>query len=127
MVLIVGKVYANRCGHCRALEPVWEKLTSSVNNGHIQFVSFEESESVKQARFEKSHGITLSVDGYPTIFKVSGRNVEYYSGQRTLEDMMKWVTTAPQIPLKKHKGKVSRRTGGRRRTGRRKTKKHAVK
>ena len=112
MVLIVGKVYANRCGHCKTLEPVWDKLTSYVNNGHTRFVSFEEAESDKRTRFENSNGIKLSVDGYPTIFKVSGRNVDYYSGQRTLEDMMKWisnhssrspsairVTTTQQIPL----------------------------
>jgi thioredoxin-like negative regulator of GroEL len=112
MVLIVGKVYANWCGHCQTLKPVWEKLCSSVKNDNTQFVSFEESEHDKRTQFEHSNGVKLSVNGYPTIFKISNRNVDYYSGQRSLEDMLKWVsqhssrppsairvTTPQQIPL----------------------------
>ena len=90
--IIVGKVYANWCGHCQNLKPEWKALKKSLSNSRVQFIEIEESESAKRAHFEKKNKIQLNVNGYPTIFKIQyGKPVQYYIGERTSDAMLKWI------------------------------------
>jgi len=92
MKIIVGKVYANWCGHCHHLKPEWNKLKNMVPKGRVQFIEIEESESAKRANFEKKIKASLNVSGFPTIFKVQfGKPVEYYTGKRTADAMRAWI------------------------------------
>lgn len=91
--IIVGKVYANWCGHCKDLKPIWEELKSSLEKKmesldlKIDFVEIEESEKKK---LEEYPG--LKVNGYPTIFKIKNNGkIEYYDGHRELAKMQDWV------------------------------------
>ena len=34
----------------------------------------------------------VASDGFPTIFKICRKKIEYYSGQRNATEMYKWVT-----------------------------------
>jgi thiol-disulfide isomerase/thioredoxin len=98
--IIVGKVYANWCGHCQILKPEWKKLKRSIPVGRVEFIEIEESESAKRANFEKKIKTTLNVNGYPTIFKIhKNKQVEYYTGPRTADEMRKWVLTSKK-PVK---------------------------
>ena len=107
--IIIGKVYADWCGHCQALKPKWEKLKQILPKGRVQTVEIEEAETEKRAQFEKKHKKTIDVSGYPTIFKIVNNKIEYYTGPREPEDMKRWVLSAPPK-------KVSNKTFRRQRT-----------
>ena len=92
--IIIGKVYANWCGHCQDLKPKWQSLKRILPKGRVQFVEIEESEKNKRSQFEKKHNKTLNVNGYPTIFKIVNNKIEYYSGPREPEDMKRWVLSS---------------------------------
>ena len=90
--MIVGKVYANWCGHCQNLKPEWKALKKSLSTSRVQFIEIEESESAKRAHFEKKNKTQLNVNGFPTIFKIQhGKPVQYYTGPRTADAMRAWI------------------------------------
>lgn len=85
---IIGKIYANWCGHCNALKPHWEKMKSDLKNNPIEIVEIEDSEVARLTAFKKKHGI--QINGYPTIFKILGK-VEYYNGPRDAKSIKQWA------------------------------------
>ena len=101
-VLLIGKIYADWCGHCRMLKPEWSKMKYNIkhNNGNhgyqINYIEIEQS--VEQSKVDKVNKIYLHGSdkklalqgGYPTIFKVINGNIEYYGGPRKAEAMQKW-------------------------------------
>jgi len=90
-IVTVGLIYANWCGHCQALKPEWQKMKSNMNKGSYQFHEIEDSDKMKDIKIHKLNkrirNGKLSANGYPTIFKVKGGNLEYYQGERTSEQM----------------------------------------
>lgn len=94
--ILVGKVYANWCGHCKSLKPEWAKMKNELkskmkNMGyHIKFIEIEESEENKLAKFKTKYP-DLNVNGFPTIFKHTGGDLEYYTGSRTADAMASWA------------------------------------
>jgi thiol-disulfide isomerase/thioredoxin len=111
--IIIGKVYADWCGHCQALKPKWEQLKRILPKGRVQTVEIEEAETEKRAQFEKTHKKTINVSGYPTIFKIVNGKIEYYSGPREPEDMKRWVlSTTPKKTFRqtRRKSKGKKRT-----------------
>ena len=111
--IIIGKVYADWCGHCQALKPKWEQLKQILPKGRVQTVEIEETETDKRAQFEKKHKKTINVSGYPTIFKIVNNKIEYYSGPREPEDMKRWVLSTPN---KKTFRQTRRKSRGKKRT-----------
>lgn len=80
------KFYAPWCGHCQKLAPTWEELAKR----------FESNNRVSIARVdcttERSVCNTHEIKGYPTLlFIKDGSVAERYTGQRTLEEMDKFV------------------------------------
>jgi thiol-disulfide isomerase/thioredoxin len=111
--IIVGKVYADWCGHCQALKPKWEQLKRILPKGRVQTVEIEEAETDKRAQFEKTHKKTINVSGYPTIFKIVNGKIEYYTGPREPEDMKRWVlSTTPKKTFRQ----TRRKSRGKKRT-----------
>ena len=111
--IIVGKVYADWCGHCQTLKPKWEQLKEILPKGRVQTIEIEETETDKRAEFEKKHKKTINVSGYPTIFKIVNNKIEYYSGPREPEDMKRWVLSTPN---KKTFRQTRRKSRGKKRT-----------
>lgn len=111
MKTIVGKIYANWCGHCQSLKPEWQMMRSTIKNGsNIQFIEIEEGQINKLERFKKQFP-NLEVNGYPTIFKIHpNRSIEYYNGARLAYDMKKWATNNNQI---KKANKTNKKTAKR--------------
>jgi thiol-disulfide isomerase/thioredoxin len=99
--VVVGKIYANWCGHCTALAPEWEKMKSQLKSKHssIVFEEIEQSEeAVKLNRVNRLYrkGAVKQVamqDGYPTIFKIVNGKLSYYNGPRTADALVRWVDT----------------------------------
>ena len=91
--IIVGKIYANWCGHCQHLQPEWLKMKKELKKKgvNIEYIEIEESETKKMDDF-KTRFPSLTVNGYPTIFKnIHGNQLEYYGGDRSASKMKDWV------------------------------------
>ena len=88
---IVGKIYANWCGHCQSLKPEWNKLKLNPRMSRLSFIEIEESQTAKMEQFKKKYP-QLQVNGYPTIFKINAnKRIEYYSGARTAQEIGQWA------------------------------------
>jgi len=79
---VIVCVYANWCGHCKDLVPVWEQLGKKFPN-KIGAVDCGIHKEVAQS---------LGVKGFPTIiaFK-NGKPAARYSGQRDFNSLAKWI------------------------------------
>lgn len=112
--MLVGKIYADWCGHCVSLKPEWAKLKNmikhnmgrSLKNVHIEFVEIgdtEENKSIGKTVDNMIHDFNnkhmsnsptkLALDGgYPTVFKHCHGKLEYYKGERNAAALYKWYT-----------------------------------
>lgn len=97
---IFGIVHAKWCGHCKAImEPaspseksIWEQTKALIgNSAHIEEI--EESQiDPKLKQLNEKYGVNLSVNGFPTIFKIKGGKLDTdFSGERTPENLAKWA------------------------------------
>ncbi len=96
---VIGKLYATWCGHCKTLEPEWDKMKTSVTKFYKNGVEFVEIESENMESDLDKLNQRLNTDiavqsGYPTLFKVEPDNtkVEYYGGNREAKAMTEWCT-----------------------------------
>jgi thiol-disulfide isomerase/thioredoxin len=94
--IIVGKIYANWCGHCQALKPEWKKMRKIVkgkpSGKRIQFVEIsEEQMGDKLSKLNKAHGVQINSSGYPTLFKLVNGKVDYYEGSREAHPLAEWA------------------------------------
>jgi hypothetical protein len=100
--VVVGKIYANWCGHCTALIPEWRKMrvalarASNPRKTTYSFVEIEQQEMDKKiphvnAKFLAGSPNQLKLNGgFPTIFSIRNGHLEYYEGPRTHADLYKW-------------------------------------
>ena len=98
--MIVGRIHAKWCGHCKSLEPEWATMKKQFGKGKYRFVSIEQTnEESHLDRLNKHLGIVDDdkkvklQGGYPTIFKAQNGQVEYYNGPRMAKDIAEWVKT----------------------------------
>jgi len=124
--VLVGKIYADWCGHCQSLKPEWAKMKRFIKmnmgrmlkNVRVEFIEIEQQQeeaklNLLNGREEmKTLGKKIGVQGgYPTLFKVCDGMIEYYNGPRVAEAMYKWYmqgcgesgkgVAAPLGPLEK--------------------------
>lgn len=113
--ICVGQIYAEWCGYCKSLKPEWKKM--------VQMIKMNRGRSLKNVHFEiknigdtaenKKRGLTVDKmlaelnmhyfpngeqtvainGGFPTLFKICGKKLEYYQGERKAKAMYKWFTT----------------------------------
>jgi thiol-disulfide isomerase/thioredoxin len=113
MTTIVGKLYANWCGACKAIEKNWTEMQAQVG-GKVKFIDIESENmdaELEKLNAENNTNVALQ-GGYPTIYKVEGTKVSYYGGDRSVDDMAKWA-------LEKKGGK-SKQSNKRKRNNKRK-------
>merc|ERR1712066_37484 len=79
--------YAPWCGHCKKLAPIWDELAEN----------YKDNDKVVIAKFDATANEveTLKIRGFPTLklFKSGDNSVVDYSGGRTLEDFVKFLST----------------------------------
>jgi len=95
--VVIGLIYANWCPHCQSLKAEngpWEQMKMDLNEPQYEYVEIEDSQPDKMQRIEeinrRLNDHTLEVNGYPTIFRIRGGNIDYYNGDRTADEMKKW-------------------------------------
>jgi len=98
-IVAYGKIYANWCGHCKAMEHDWKRLEKKMR--HLKCVNIEsEEKDHKIPAFNKKHKTNLALqNGFPTIFKLKkvGGQVEYYSGgERTESALSAWLSSSSE-------------------------------
>jgi thioredoxin domain-containing protein 5 len=77
------KFYAPWCGHCRQLEPVYEKVAELLN-GEVNVAKVD----VPQSR---DLGTRFDIKGFPTLKLLSKGQVYTYKGRRTAEDIAEFA------------------------------------
>ena len=90
----VGLIYANWCGHCQALKPEWKRMKKGMRGMNCHYLEIEDADPHKvrkiahvNSRLKKGK---LEANGYPTVFKIKGGNLEYYQGERSAREMQQW-------------------------------------
>jgi thiol-disulfide isomerase/thioredoxin len=104
-VILIGKIYAKWCGHCKMLKPEWRKMKDSIRakmrdqpNILVRFIEIEQVQ--EQQKVDKINRVYLANSneklslqgGYPTLFKIENGTLTYFDGNRRADDMEKWYT-----------------------------------
>ena len=80
--------YADWCGHCKKIKPVWEETANKVNEPELKMIMVNcgEGTPADQKIMKK-----YSIDGYPTIIKFVNGKPQLYQGERDVESFKEAV------------------------------------
>jgi thiol-disulfide isomerase/thioredoxin len=125
--IVVGKIYAEWCGHCQDLKPKWEMMCSNVkkhanehnpNEHKYKFMAIEQSNEQAQVGHVNSTYLNHSAKklalqgGYPTLFKIQDGELEYYNGNRETDLMTNWALGNSQKGGKSTKARKASKSAG---------------
>lgn len=77
------KFYASWCGHCKKLEPIYEKVADMLD-GEINVARVDVPKN-------RDLGTRFEIKGFPTLKFISKGKVYHYKGRRTVEDIIEFV------------------------------------
>ena len=81
--------YADWCGHCKKIKPVWEETAKKVNADEVKMIKVNCGEgNEKDQEIMKKYNI----DGYPTIIKFINGKPQMYQGNRDADSFMEALT-----------------------------------
>ena len=93
-VITVGLIHAKWCTHCIALQPEWKQMKKGLRGANYKYLEIEDSDKHKDHKIanvnHRLKGEKLVANGYPTIFKIRGGNLQYYQGERNSQSMQQW-------------------------------------
>jgi thiol-disulfide isomerase/thioredoxin len=79
-------VYADWCGHCKSLKPIWIEASSEINKDTTKMYMVNCS---GKSEDEKKIMSDYSIGGYPSILIFNnGKYEKEYTGERTKEGLM---------------------------------------
>jgi len=107
--------YAEWCGHCTTFKPTWDELANKCKD-KMNFAKIEQSNFNKK---ELGYNPGENIEGYPTIYlRKNGKDVDQYSGERSLEALEQYVDSNVSSDKKKKSPSRSRSASLRRGRGR---------
>jgi len=112
------RFHADYCGHCKAMEPEWDKVKDRISNiDKLQVVDVENS-----AMENVPNHLKQGIDGYPTIraYSNKGKDIHSYSGPRDADTIVPWFRS--MVPQKGGKRRLVKKTGRKSKKSRRQTK-----
>jgi len=74
--------YADWCGHCKTLKPVWTEAAEKSNGKMIQ-LDVGSKDGSQTEILDK-----YNIDGFPTILVFQNGKTEIYKGPRTVDDFL---------------------------------------
>ena len=77
--------YADWCGHCKKIKPVWDEAAKEVNKDEKKMIKVNCGEGTKE---EKAIMDKYDIDGYPTIIIFQDGKPSKYEGNRNKEDFL---------------------------------------
>jgi thiol-disulfide isomerase/thioredoxin len=130
MSTVVCKIYAEWCGHCQDLAPIWEKvkrqMRNEARNGKVRFIEIEQN----KGRIDKESNGTKTLDqevdelnselgtvgenmikaeGFPTIAKTCNGKTDRYEGERSVKAIVAWINKGTIINKKYNKKAKSKK------------------
>jgi thioredoxin-like negative regulator of GroEL len=89
-----------QCGHCVQMRPAWETMKRRVPS-NVKIVEIDGSEMSSSPTLSRSM-VGQQTEGFPTIMRLTnGEVVEKFSGERTPENLVKFVSkSASKSPSK---------------------------
>ena len=96
--IVIGKIYADWCGHCKDLEPIWDELKDKMeHDNRFIFIKIEDKEmkgGIEKVNNEYLQNSTQKLElkgGFPTLFKIQNGQLEYYNKARDLPSLTNWL------------------------------------
>lgn len=88
-------VFAEWCGHCRALRPTWDDMVKQIDDNKYDVVEInsDNQEEGIQSLKNKYEVDDIDVNGYPTIGSIKNNKFTNYNGSRNIKDLLKWTKT----------------------------------
>jgi len=81
--------YADWCGHCRAFKPAWDALKGVFNDHGIKTHEYEADSNKELIK-------KVGIKGYPTLMiNDNGKSYEY-SGDRSVDSLLKEMGIVPE-------------------------------
>ena len=74
--------YADWCGYCTQFMPVWNELTTHEKMGNVDLAKYNHDSKETQS---------AGIKGYPTLMLYVGNNSFKYVGDRTIDNIIKFV------------------------------------
>ncbi len=89
--------YMNGCGWCDKFEPIWQELktheTMKGCSGKVQY-SAKERQQLNDPKYSE---LDNHVKGFPTILVKINNTIHKYEGNRTVEDILKFIANKLQM------------------------------
>ena len=118
MATVVCKIYAEWCGHCQDLAPIWEKVKQKMRgDARVKFIEIEQnkgrigkengSKTLEQEMDDLNSELgnvgenVIKAEGFPTIAKTCNGKTDRYEGERSVNAIIAWINKGT-----KSKGKV---------------------
>ena len=76
--------YAEWCGHCKDLQPIWKDLSNQVDCNKILIGKYEATEKLPK---------DITIDGFPTIILFKNGEKIIYEGNRQVKDFKNFLNT----------------------------------
>ena len=129
--LVLGKIYAEWCGHCKDLAPKWTVIEKELpkrfpSNSKPLVYKVEESnmndselglETMNLYLANSSEKVALQ-GGYPTIFKIVNGQVSYFDGPREIGPIITWAMEGLRTSKESKKSSKKTRKGRKNRRSR---------